>query len=124
MATSKSSKQATRWTAGALIFSGRPDPTWTIDQRTARRLEKLWASLPPWPGPVPGGPVLGYRGCFVKSSDSREWFTYGGVATLRAHGSSESRRDKDQRFEKLLLTSAPKGIIPPSFIDDKQLRKA
>ena len=119
MATSKSSKQATSWTAGALIFSGRPDPGWTIDQRTAKRLEMLWASLPRWSGPVPSAPPLGYRGCFVKDPEMREWLAYGGVVTLRTQGSSESRRDKDRRFEELLLASAPKGIIPASFIGNK-----
>src|SRR5215831_6887926 len=98
MAISKSSKQATRWTAGALVFSGRPDPVWTIRQSTARRLEMLWASLPRWSGPIPSAPVLGYRGCFVKSDDSREWFAYRDVVAFRAHGSSESRKDQHRRF--------------------------
>jgi hypothetical protein len=116
MAISKSSKQVTGWTAGALIFSGRPDPVWTIKQRTPRRLEMLWASLPPWSGPIPSAPVLGYRGCFVKSGDSREWFAYRDLVTLRAQGSSESRKDHHRRFEELVLASAPKGMIPASFI--------
>jgi hypothetical protein len=119
MAISKSSKQGTGWTAGALIFSGRPDPVWTINERTARRLEMLWASLPPWLGPIPSSQVLGYRGCFVKSGESREWFAYRSVVTLRAQGSSESRKDDDRRFEELLLASAPDGSIPAWCISNK-----
>jgi hypothetical protein len=79
----------------------------------------LWALLPPSSGPARSVPTLGYGGCFVESSDSRKWFARRGVVTLQESGGSESRRDKDRRFEALLLASAPKGIIPASLIRDK-----
>jgi hypothetical protein len=76
-------------------------------------------SLPPWSGPVPSVPALGYRGCFVRSGESREWLVYRNVVTLQARGKSESRKDNARRFEKLVLASAPKGMIPASFISNK-----
>src|SRR6266853_3810112 len=94
MGTSRSSKRAREWTGGALIFSGRPDPTWIVGQRTIRELETLWATLSPWSGPVPSAPPLGYRGCFLRGPKMREWFAYGGVVTLKAGDRTESRQDK------------------------------
>jgi hypothetical protein len=61
MATSKSVKKAAQWIGGALVFSGRPDPTWTVPDQTARELESHWAGLQPAMGslPVPPGLVTG-----------------------------------------------------------------
>ena len=42
----------------------------------------------------------------------REWFAYGGVVTLKAGDPPESRQDKNRAFERLILTSAPKGVLP------------
>jgi hypothetical protein len=42
----------------------------------------------------------------------REWFAYGGVVTLKAGDPPESRQDKNRAFERLVLASAPRGVLP------------
>ncbi len=116
MVTSRSTEKTKDWTAGAIIFSGRPDPTWTINAETARELQQVWINLQPWSGKAPSAPPLGYRGCFLRSGEGREWFVFGGMVTRKGVGGSESRLDKEHFFEKLLLNSAPPGLLPASFL--------
>jgi len=112
MATSKSGKKATSWIGGALIFSGRPDPTWSVAGRAARKLESLWAGLPPSVGKLPAAPALGYRGAFLRDGGGREWFTYGGTVTLTTRSAVQSRLDPARQFEKKLLATAPPAQLP------------
>ena len=121
MGTSRSSERRAKHTGGASIFSGRPDPSWTVDEKTVKRLKALWNLMEPHGGAPPQAPALGYRGCFLIDSSRNKWFAYKGVATLTTTLSrSESRQDEDRRFEALLLASAPKGAIPREMIDFKR----
>ena len=45
-----------------------------------------------------------------------EWFVFQKVVTMQKMGRFESRSDKDRKFEKLLLDSAPKDIFPDSIL--------
>ena len=106
-----------KYIGGASIYSGRPDPTWEIDSADAERLLSLWGLTEPHTGPTPSAPALGYRGCFLRDSAPHEWFAYGGVVTLKSPDGSESRRDENRRFEALLLSTAPAGLILPELLD-------
>jgi hypothetical protein len=112
MGTSRSSKQSIQGVASAFIFSGRPEPTWTVSPGMVQRLEAIWNSLEPRAKNPPSAPPLGYRGCFLRDAVDREWFAYCGVVTLKTATGSESREDKDRDFEKTLLRSAPEGKLP------------
>jgi hypothetical protein len=108
MATSRSTSE-NGWIAGALVFSGRPDPKWPIPPDVGQELFSVWESLPPTDsGPVP--PALGYRGCFLRDPAGRVWTAYRELVTH----AGESRRDDERRFESTVLTSAPPGTLPPS----------
>jgi hypothetical protein len=115
MATSRSSSDS-GWIAGAFVFSGRPDPTWPIAPEAARELRATWDTLLPWEGPLPSPPPLGYRGCFVRDPGGRTWAAFHEAVTLSANGASETRRDEDRRFERIVLASAPEGTLPPSLV--------
>lgn len=117
MATSRSGNYDT-WVAGALVYSGRPDPTWSIPKQIAKRLEELWASLATSEEkyePRPGG--LGYRGVFVREPGHREWMAFNGSVSVTTRAGMEVRRDPARRFEKILLSSAPKGLLPESVFE-------
>lgn len=119
MATSRSSRKPARpgeSTARALVYSGRPDPTWPVPSRVVKRLLEIWDSLPRWRGALPAAPPLGYRGCVLRDPKDRRWLAYGGAVTLEARGKSESRGDPDRSFEKALLASAPRNALPASFL--------
>ena len=98
-----------------IIFSGRLDPNWNIDQSIVNKLKELWNVMEPYHGDLPTPPLLGYRGSYMKCDDT-ERFVFNKVVTMKRMGRSESRSDKDRKFEKLLLDSAPKGIFPDSIL--------
>jgi hypothetical protein len=112
---SKLIRKKEKWIAGAFVFSGRPDPTWSVNRKLVKKLENIWNLLETLSDKFSSPPpTLGYRGCCVRNNDSnREWFVYGVVVTLKMNDSSESRLDRQYRFETLLLSSAPIGLLPP-----------
>lgn len=117
MATSKSDSKRAAWTAGASVFSGRPDPVWEVKPSIAARLEKIWRGMPLAEIELPPQPALGYRGCFLKGPRGRHWLAFGGLVTLRSarrpESRPEARRDPAKKFERTLLASAPANLLPP-----------
>jgi len=108
MGTSRSPETG-GWTAGASVYSGRRDPTWPIPVELGFRLERLWNQLPPWSGARPRPPPLGYRGCSLVAPDGREWTAFQELVIQAV----DARRDRDREFERLVIASAPPGILPP-----------
>jgi|SRR6516164_5128172 hypothetical protein len=102
----------------AFLYSGRPDPEWTITATQLLRLTKLWKQLPAGGIPPPKAPPLGYRGCAVRCESGEEWFAYQGVASLlrRAHP-PEYRVDDKRHFEREVLETAPPGALPEPLLD-------
>lgn len=97
-----------RWTAGATVFSGRPDPRWEVPSREAERIVALWAASPPAPGPSDKPPPLGYRGCWLRAPDGREWHAGRRVVT----SSGDARADESGEAERAILATAPEGALP------------
>ena len=110
MVTSRSSSGGD-WTAGAFVFSGRPDPSWPISKDVAERLVAIWKGLLPTDA-APMTPALGYRGCSVRDPEGRTWLAYHELVTLSAEHGSETRLDDERRFEHIVLGSAPIGTLP------------
>jgi hypothetical protein len=105
-----------RWEAGASVFSGRRDPTWTVSAARAGELEQLWRSLPSWKnGAEPVAPGLGYRGCWLRDPQGREWRAFAGRVVLIG-GSREVRSDPGRVFELRLLATAPAGTLPSEIV--------
>jgi hypothetical protein len=99
-----------RWTATAMVYSGRPDPTWTVDKATADRLLAIWERLPPAPSSPPAPPPLGYRGATLHDADNdRTWLVFQGVVT----SAGTNRADPANEFARELLANAPTGVLPP-----------
>src|SRR5215510_5284593 len=109
MVTSKSGET---WIAGAFLYSGRPDPTWPVSAAAAGRLQNLWSTLPATGKPAPNPSRLGYHGAFLRASLDREWIAFGGLVSLKTPVGIEVRADAERQFEKDLLASAPKGVLP------------
>jgi hypothetical protein len=109
MGTSRSAD----WLAQALVFSGRPDPTWVVPSSTVEKLLGLLAELPSRSDRSPEPPPLGYRGCLLQAPDGRTWRSYGGAVTFSEGNLEQVRGDPERRFERLLLATAPVGTLPP-----------
>jgi hypothetical protein len=115
MGTSKSSREPGEWRASVSIFSGRPDPAWSLSPEQVRRLEDIWSRLePPVDAPHAGPPPLGYRGAFVDDPQGRRWYAYGGRVALQRGTTVELRADPDREFERTIVESAPAEILPPN----------
>lgn len=113
MVISKSTKKKEKWIARAFCFSGRPDPTWVVRKSVIKQLEKIWDSLEPQSVKFPiSPPNLGYRGSLFTDNVNCEYFVYDEHVTLKVNGRSDTRLDKQEMFEKVLLSSSPPGTLP------------
>jgi hypothetical protein len=113
MVISKSTKNEGKWIARAFCFSGRPDPTWVVQKNVIEQLEMIWNSLEPQSVRSSiSPPILGYRGCSLTDNINHEWSVYDGHVTLKVNGKSDSRLDRNETFEKVLLSSSPPGTLP------------
>jgi hypothetical protein len=114
MGTSRS-RDATRseWTAGVLVFSGRPDPIWRIDDELGKRLWRIWARSTPAAKLSPPAPRLGYRGAFVRRPGGERVQALDGLAWQEGNP-PEVRHDLDRHLERLIVASAPEGMLPPA----------
>jgi len=105
------SNDAAGATATALLYSGRPDPTWRLSERQLRQLVQIWDALRPSSVPPLRAPPLGYRGCVVRSKTRRHWTAYGGVvAYASANLPVELRVDDARQFESTVLATAPASL--------------
>lgn len=119
MAISKSRSNVQGWTAGAYLYSGRRDPAWNVPERVVKQLLAMWKSLSTASEKEvhPGG--LGYRGSFLKDNDKREWIAFNGLVSLRTGAGTQVRKDAARKFENILLSSAPKGLLPEGLIEGR-----
>jgi len=113
------------WQAGAWVYSGRPDPRWTVHAPEVVELTAVWNELPTlaeWNEPMPR---LGYRGCWLESPDGGRWIAHDRAIAFyapradatpshaRRSGPTEVRRDDERAFERALLATAPAGTPVP-----------
>jgi hypothetical protein len=116
----EAAQRSAPWRAGALLYSGRPDPTWIVPAQQVAALIAYWDELPPsrtWSEPPSR---LGYRGCWLEAPDGRRWTGHDGLAVLfppRSRSAraqpTEARRDEQRTFERAVLATAPAGTPVP-----------
>lgn len=116
MGTSRS-RDVTRsgWAAGVLLFSGRPDPIWRIDDGLGRKLWSIWTRATAADEASPP-PRLGYRGAFVRRPGGERVLAFDGLV-WREGDRREVRRDPRRQLERLVVGSAPHGTLPPGVRD-------
>ncbi len=113
----KSNKNLNYWVCGALIYSGRSDPQWTVSEQEAEHLVDLWNTLPISKNRVVLPGILGYKGCFLSSSAKMKWVSFRGIVTCYRDGKIvESRTDTERVFERKILDTAPSDIIPKAML--------
>ena len=98
-------------TVRLLIFSGRPDPEWTLDEESKDQLSsRLHEALGREDSNPPPPPRLGYRGFLVRpsraaASELPEFTVFRGVLTVGAGARARHSRDA-AGVEELLLAQA------------------
>ena len=101
------------WTAGAYVYSGRPDPAWAVAVEVAEQLIALRDRLSPRREAPATRSVLGYRGCWLERSGGPRLVAHNGVVVTEMSGASPSVRDDSERaFERALLATAPPDLLP------------
>ena len=96
-----------------MVYSGRRNPEWRVDNKYIERLETIWAELAPWVGSDIPPSRLGYQGCTLVSPKGDSWFINGEFVSRESDGEIEKRSDPARRYEKMLLSSAPADLLPP-----------
>lgn len=101
----------------ALVFSGRPDPEWRVPALAVRQLRTVWSTLAAGAAALPAVPPLGYRGVVMRCRSGDAWHaSHGVVAHTPSSGAAEYRADPERTFERLLLSTAPAGVLPPQLV--------
>ena len=100
------------WSAGARLYSGRVDPSWSVDASRARDAVGLFRALATSTRVHPAGGGLGYRGCWLRAPDGTSWVVANGLAAQRSPGHDEVREDSSGAFEDAILATAPDGVLP------------
>jgi hypothetical protein len=80
------------WTAGAYVYSGRPDPTWTVTAEVAEQLTALHDRLSPRSSAPAVKSVLGYRGCWLERSGGPRLMARDGAVVTETSDASASVR--------------------------------
>ena len=93
------------------LFSGRPNPAWTLDADEAREVGALLAALAPADVRAPREDLLGYRGVLVSGVES--WMdgcgdlrVARGAAAADCFGRARTYADPGRALERRLLESA------------------
>ncbi|MBM3141373.1 MAG: hypothetical protein FJZ92_14475 [Chloroflexi bacterium] len=100
------------WAAGARLYSGRVDPSWSVAAARARVVIEVFRALPPSARVHPAGGGVGYRGCWLRAPDGTSWVAANGLAALRSPAHDEVREDAQRAFEDAILATAPDGVLP------------
>lgn len=88
------------------LFSGMPNPEWTLSAASATMLLARLCDMPPTTG-APRSSTLGYRGLIVRiaGQDERTLFLHQGLMESRQGDSSIFLLDKDRALEAWLIQS-------------------
>ncbi|MGI5916510.1 MAG: hypothetical protein ACOX9A_08690 [Anaerolineae bacterium] len=91
------------YTVTLQIYSGRPDPTWTLDDAQIEELEALWRALPEG-SPVSDPGSLGYRGFHVAEAGAEPYlYVYPHVVRVVTDDKDDRRADPGRTVERYLL---------------------
>jgi hypothetical protein len=90
------------------IFSGRPNPVWSLSERQVGEMDAIIETLPATTASVPTRPGLGYRGFVVTRLPQRAWRLdlFKGFVAIASEGRTEIRSDRERKLERFLLDSA------------------
>lgn len=95
------------------VYSGRPNPEWSLSDAQARELQSMIAGLgAPLNTPPAENDRLGYRGLRVTTPQAAE-ITVGSGHVVVQEGASVARyRDSGQRIEKWLFNTGRNKVSP------------
>jgi hypothetical protein len=105
-----SPRPATAAIATLLIYSGRPDPDWSLTAEDLAQLEDIAAGLAPVEGAPPDG-GLGYKG-FRVTGPQGTWRANEGIVSAPTSAPGTSLADPDRLVERFLLERGLATLVP------------
>lgn len=97
------------WTAGVLLYSGRRDPVWPIDDAIGAALDSRFGALGKSAGPDSHESRLGYRGAWIRRPDGYRIVAFNELVISDA---GPVRGDPGRSLERAILETAPSGVLP------------
>ncbi len=95
------------------VFSGLPNPTWTLSRREAEELGRRFTGLSEARGAALPDPVLGYRGFWITSSEGgaipERAYVAGDLVLVEYGGAKTLYRDEKQIEEWLRANASRRG---------------
>lgn len=103
------------------VFSGRPNPSWSLSAAEVEALAGMLQALSP-AAAVPPADGLGYRGIVVTFGDGgplglRGLRAYRGLTLVDAAGATSYREDPERRVERWLLASGKPYLEPGLYAE-------
>ena len=91
------------------LFSGRPNPVWTLSNADTTELERRLSALPKTSAKTLFD-GLGYRGLIVRRSKEATAHVQNGVVALASHESSTYLEDSQRALERWLIATGKSAI--------------
>ena len=101
--------------ANAKVFLPSADinPEWNISQKDKTKLIDLWNKMQAYDvKEISLKNDIFYTGCQYNLDDGRNWYAYKGITVMRDGNITEVKKDENRNFEKKLLKTAPKNVVP------------
>lgn len=76
----------------------------------------LWSTLPATTDAMSAAPGLGYHGCIVADGADATWHAYDGLVMHASVNQRVVKRDIDRKLERVVISSAPAGLLPSNLI--------
>ena len=99
----------------AKVFLPNADinPEWNIGQKEQKRLIEIWNKMKSYDvKEINFKNDIFYTGCQYNLDDGRNWFAYKGITVMRDGKITEVKKDENRNFEKKILKTAPKNVVP------------
>jgi hypothetical protein len=101
------------------LFSGRPNPVWTLDAAEEGEVARLLRTLRPG-GPSPRPPGLGYRGMMLRGLSAAlpgcaELRLFHGAGVAECDGEHRTFTDPDRAVERWLAASGRRRLDAELF---------
>lgn len=99
------------------LFSGRPNPSWSLPPDQTEALRHMLDGLPDAAGPLPAlFDGLGYRGFRVSDPGRKAvYFVRGGIILVEERGARSAKADTLRQLERALLETARPHLGPELF---------
>jgi hypothetical protein len=102
------------------IFSGRPNPRWTLDEASTAVVAAMLGALPPAAHPAAAPQALGYRGMVLRDVEAAfpgctEVRLHGGAVTARCADGVRHLADAGRRVEAWVMETARRRVEPEVY---------